>query len=355
MPIRYAAHRPWRRHLAAVGAAAALTLTAACGSTASGPGTTTGPTASTGAPTTTSVAPVSVPEPTGTAADRQVLESISVAGGEDLKKAPTVTLAVKPVGVSTTTRRVLQPGNGQLSTTGSQVTVHMAVFKGSDGSLLDSTYEAAQPQTLAVGGADLVPGFRSALIGVQPGERLLAIIPPAEGIPAAGRAQLGLADTEHLVLVADVVSVVTPLAEAEGTPVTPPAGLPTVTFTSGTGPTITVPTGQAPPTELVSQLLVEGTGPEVKAGQSTLMHYTGVLWRDGSVFDSSWPRQQPLPVVIGTGSVIPGWDKGLVGKKVGSRVLLVIPPAEGYGAAGSPPKISGTDTLVFVVDILSAT
>jgi peptidylprolyl isomerase len=92
----------------------------------------------------------------------------------------------------------------------------------------------------------------------------------------------------------------------------------------------------------------------VQKGQTISAQYHGVLWKDGSVFDSSWQRGAAADFPIGVGAVIPGWDKTLVGKKVGSRVLLVIPPADGYGKAGSPPKISGTDTLVFVVDILDA-
>ena len=110
------------------------------------------------------------------------------------------------------------------------------------------------------------------------------------------------------------------------------------------------------PTKTVVQPLIEGTGPEVAKGQTVRVAYTGALWKNGSVFDSSAnrPEQPYFEFPIGKGSVIKGWDNTLLGKKVGSRVLLVIPPADGYGTAGSPPKISGTDTLVFVVDILAA-
>ncbi|MBK6954960.1 MAG: FKBP-type peptidyl-prolyl cis-trans isomerase [Actinomycetales bacterium] len=83
------------------------------------------------------------------------------------------------------------------------------------------------------------------------------------------------------------------------------------------------------------------------------VHYTGVLWKDGSVFDSSWTRGRVL-VQVGTrrASSRPGTRASSV-RRPGLRVLLVVPPADGYSAAGSPPKISGTDTLVFVVDILA--
>jgi peptidylprolyl isomerase len=86
-----------------------------------------------------------------------------------------------------------------------------------------------------------------------------------------------------------------------------------------------------------------------------MVQYTGVIWRTKKVFDSSWTRKQPYTTPIGVGQVIKGWDTGLVGQTVGSRVLLVVPPADGYGSAGSSAAgIKGTDTLVFVVDIIAA-
>ena len=84
------------------------------------------------------------------------------------------------------------------------------------------------------------------------------------------------------------------------------------------------------------------------------MQYTGIIWATGAQFDSSWGGD-PIDFPIGTGQVIPGFDEGLIGQTVGSRVVLVIPPDKGYGTAGnSQAGISGTDTLVFVVDILAA-
>ena len=110
-----------------------------------------------------------------------------------------------------------------------------------------------------------------------------------------------------------------------------------------------------PPTGLVAQPLIKGKGREVLAGQKINVHYTGALWRNGKVFDSSWKSGKSFNLPIGTGQVIAGWDEGLVGQTVGSQVLLVVPPDKGYGAGGQPSAgIKGTDTLVFVVDILGA-
>jgi peptidylprolyl isomerase len=86
-----------------------------------------------------------------------------------------------------------------------------------------------------------------------------------------------------------------------------------------------------------------------------VVQYTGMNWRTKKVFDSSWSRSEPWGTPIGEGQVISGWDKGLVGQTVGSRVLLVIPPADGYGKTGSSAAgIKATDDLVFVIDIIAA-
>jgi peptidylprolyl isomerase len=124
---------------------------------------------------------------------------------------------------------------------------------------------------------------------------------------------------------------------------------------SPSGPTITIPSGVTPPSTLQVRTLIKGTGPVVQSGQDIAVQYTGVIWRTGEVFDSSWSSKTPLTTVIGSGQVIKGWDTGLVGQTVGSRVMLVIPPADAYGSAGSSQVgINGTDTLVFAVDILAA-
>ena len=83
------------------------------------------------------------------------------------------------------------------------------------------------------------------------------------------------------------------------------------------------------------------------------MHYAGVLWDDATEFHSSWDKA-PETFEIGTGGVIAGWEQGLVGRRVGPQVLLVVPPDKGYGETGSGEDIPPGATLVFVVDILDA-
>jgi peptidylprolyl isomerase len=128
--------------------------------------------------------------------------------------------------------------------------------------------------------------------------------------------------------------------------------LPTVKGKFGEKPTIDSPAGTAP-TELKTEVLSEGDGEEVVKGDLLIANYQGQIWKDDKVFDNSFERGEPAGFGIGVGMVIPAWDKALVGKKLGSRVLMVVPPAEGYGEQGQEQAgIAGDDTLVFVVDLV---
>lgn len=118
-------------------------------------------------------------------------------------------------------------------------------------------------------------------------------------------------------------------------------------------PHVTPPSGPAP-TKLVTKELVTGTGAEAKTGSAVSVNYVGALYHGGKVFDASWKRNEPFPFTIGKGQVIPGWEQGVPGMKVGGRRELIIPAALAYGAKGSPPTIPPNAPLVFVIDLLSA-
>jgi FKBP-type peptidyl-prolyl cis-trans isomerase len=108
---------------------------------------------------------------------------------------------------------------------------------------------------------------------------------------------------------------------------------------------ITTPSGLRYRDELV------GGGAEATKGSHVSVHYTGTL-ENGSKFDSSRDRGKPFEFVLGTGTVIQGWDEGLQGMRVGGRRQLVIPGNLGYGARGFPPVIPGNATLVFDVELM---
>jgi peptidylprolyl isomerase len=106
------------------------------------------------------------------------------------------------------------------------------------------------------------------------------------------------------------------------------------------------------PNKLESKDLVEGKGATAKAGSQISVNYSGVAYSTGKEFDNSYDRGQPFDLQLGAGMVIPGWDQGIEGMKVGGRRQLIIPPDLAYGAEGSPPAIKGGETLIFVVDLL---
>jgi FKBP-type peptidyl-prolyl cis-trans isomerase len=135
-----------------------------------------------------------------------------------------------------------------------------------------------------------------------------------------------------------------------------PATTTGTTPTSGplaTEPTIKPPKGPAPKT-LVTKDIVTGTGAEAKAGESVTVNYVGALYSNGKVFNASWETKEPFTFTLGQGQVIPGWDKGVVGMRVGGRRELIIPAELAYGKAGRPPKIPPNSPLIFIVDLLSA-
>jgi peptidylprolyl isomerase len=142
-------------------------------------------------------------------------------------------------------------------------------------------------------------------------------------------------------------------ARPTATPTDPPPGKVTVTGALGTKPKIKVtPDNPTPPGKLVIKDLHKGKGKAAKPGDTVTVQYVGSLYRNNSVFDNSWDRGKPFPFQLGQGQVIPGWDAGVKGMKVGGRRELVIPPEQAYGAKGSGP-IGPNETLVFVVDLLN--
>ncbi|GAB2762911.1 FKBP-type peptidyl-prolyl cis-trans isomerase [Amycolatopsis magusensis] len=116
-------------------------------------------------------------------------------------------------------------------------------------------------------------------------------------------------------------------------------------------PEVDAPEG-APPAELTVVDLTEGDGPQAQAGSTVSVHYVGVAYSTGEEFDASWNRGQTLDFPLGAGYVIPGWDQGVAGMKVGGRRRLTIPPHLGYGDRGAGDKIKPGETLIFVVDLV---
>ncbi|MCY7372861.1 MAG: FKBP-type peptidyl-prolyl cis-trans isomerase [Spirochaetaceae bacterium] len=116
-------------------------------------------------------------------------------------------------------------------------------------------------------------------------------------------------------------------------------------------PEIDFPEGP-PPSDLQVTDVSEGDGTEATSGSTAVVHYVGVAYSTGEEFDSSWNRGDPFAFPLGSGNVIAGWDRGVVGMKVGGRRRLVIPPELAYGERGAGAAIAPGETLIFVVDLL---
>ncbi|MEV0755132.1 FKBP-type peptidyl-prolyl cis-trans isomerase [Streptosporangium sp. NPDC050280] len=264
------------------------------------------------------------------------------------------TVAFPPKVVETSSYKVLTPGTtGEAAKPGASVIANFTVFTwdGKENKLAGSTYDEGGPQVITLN--EQVPEIlRKGFAETKGGGRFMSVV-AKDALPAEQQAQAPPGQSQ--VFVVDVVGVPQEKA-AKGTATDP--GLDGVKVENPAGdaaPKLTTKTKEKAPKELVAKTVIQGTGPEVKSGQSILVQYAGKIWGSDVEFDSSWSRgAQPIMFQIGTGKVIKGWDQGLVGVPIGSRVLLSIPPDLGYGKEGSGEKIKGTDTLVFLVDVLGA-
>lgn len=259
------------------------------------------------------------------------LDGVVVSG--DLGTAPTLKVE-KAVEITEAAVKLVCVGDGAQVKDGQTLSYRYTVVMGSDG---EQKYQSTEDESGALTGDFFGEKMHKALVDATIGTRLLWAEPSTtEGEPPA-------------VLGFEITGARDVPTRASGETVEPAAGLPTVKLADDGAPTITIPEGYKAPSDLVVQTLIKGSGPEVTAEQTLTVQYAGVKL-DGSTFDSSWERGAPATFPL-TG-VIEGWTKGLAGQTVGSQVLLVIPPALGYG--GSAGHELEKETLVFVVDILEA-
>lgn len=271
-------------------------------------------------------------------------------------QAPTVSIPASKPSTSLVTR-TLAAGSGPAIAPNDSMLANFEVYiwRGKTHKLLFSSYTAT-PEVLPVKFG--LSGLQTALANAKVGSRVLAVLPPKYGYGSLGNSRIGVKPTDTLVWVVDVIKVFTPTESATGQHITDGGGaLPKVSSTSvGTSPQIAIPKS-TPPSKLVVKTLIKGTGVPVQAGEAIVVRYVGSIWRTGKVFNNNWPSiTQPTtpPNVFKLGQLIPAWNTGLVGVPVGSRVMLVVPPAQGYGKSGQVSVgIKPTDTLVFVVDILA--
>ena len=256
-----------------------------------------------------------------------------------------------PFAASSPSAYVIEEGNGDSINDGDYVLVEAAVFNGTDGKLNGSTY-SSEPILLPINDQlkQAAPQVYETLKKIKVGGSFSYTTNVLQQRSTAGvtttTASPGAATN------VEVYTVKTKLPKyATGKAVEADPSLPSFTLDESTGKAdIKLPDTKQDVTELVSKDLIEGTGPEVKATDTIYVRYLGVQYSDGKVFDGNYEK---IPAALSLQGVIKGWTAGLTGKKVGSRVELIIPADQAYGnesANGSTP----TGTLVFVVDILGA-
>ncbi|MFZ6992234.1 FKBP-type peptidyl-prolyl cis-trans isomerase [Curtobacterium sp. RRHDQ66] len=264
--------------------------------------------------------------------------AIDVSGDFGGKTAPTVTfdkgLKATPPQATTVTK-----GSGAALKKGDYTQVAYSVYQASDAKKLGTVgFDQGNAQVLSVGGS----GFGALLACSHVGDRIAAV-----GASSA----LGFNTGGNIVVVADVIAQTPTKSTGAAQPQNP--DLPTVKDKSDGEPEITIPDTTAP-TKTTAEVIKQGDGDEIAEGDTALVQYKGVLYDGGKEFDSSWSKGAPTTFTIAEGSLIKGFVTGLVGQKVGSQVMIVVTPEDGYGA--NPPEgsdIPKNATLVFVVDLLA--
>jgi peptidylprolyl isomerase len=264
----------------------------------------------------------------GAAASGPASDAIRVTGPAGA--APTVRFPT-PSHVVATQATVIRQGTGEPIQPAQQIVANYVIMSGTTGKVVQP-YTDKQAAPFVV--ASAIPSLRKALVCSRVGERLAALLPPAGS------------STDSLVVVLDIKKAY--LARADGVNQVMAGGLPAVVLAPDGRPGITVPNA-APPKQLVAADLKKGSGAVLKASDTAVVHYTGVLWKQRTVFGSSW--KDGTPAAFALSGILKGLRTALVGQRVGSQVLAILPPSQGYGSTDRG-TIPGDSTLVFVVDIL---
>lgn len=278
-------------------------------------------------------------------AETSALDLVDVSGGAGQK--PTVDVRT-PFHVTGTQFEQVVTGSGTPITDEAQlIAVEITLVDGTTGeTVAASAYGDDLPQPFVLANAaESIPALSDALQCAAAGSRVVAALKPGD-IAEQTAASFGLTDKDSAVAVVDVRKVY--LARADGAlQYNARMGMPSVVRAPDGRPGVIVPDG-APPTDLVVEVLKKGTGDDVTIDAPVRVHYTGVLWGDKTVFDSTWDGE---PASLDLSQTVPGFREAIAGQAVGSQIMIVVPPDQGYGDA-EQGGVPANSTLVFVVDIL---
>ena len=253
--------------------------------------------------------------------------------------------------VEVTSTKVLKRGTGNKLATGDLAKVAYVAYNGRTGKQFDTSYGGRAPLTVELTKDKTLPGFIKALEGQRIGTRMLAAIPPIDGI-GSEQAEVGLKKSDTMVFYLNILEKVD--KAASGRKQALPADVPAVVVEGGrpTGFEATTST-PATLTESRAHIAIRGTGAKVPEGGTVVAHYLGQVFPEGNVFDASWDRGAPATFPLT--SVIKCWQDLLPGVPVGSRVVLECTADDAYGDSPQPGgKIKPGDALLFVVDVLDA-
>jgi peptidylprolyl isomerase len=243
---------------------------------------------------------------------------------------------------------VVIEGEGEELAEGDQVSAYLWIGNGTTQEEAYNGFEAGQPETI-VASQDLNPVFRDAVLGQAIGSRVAVTTTAEEAFGASGNPNLGIGNKDSVLIVVDLMEEYTPPAPQD----VPQSQMPKVIEKGGdvTGLDFTGVEEPDPDGELLRTVVKEGDGAVVKETDTVTADYLGMVYDAEKPFDESYSAE---PVPFGLQNVVQGWTYGLSGLKVGTRVLLQIPPALGYGEAGQGDDIPPNSTLYFVVDIRDA-
>ena len=264
---------------------------------------------------------------------------VTVTGKFD--STPTVDFPT-PVVTKKLERSELLPGKGASLGDGDVAVFKYTLLNGTTGAVVGQSDYSGLGNIVTIGESDtraVTVGLECATVGSR-----VAIVGTAVDV-----GQTAAEATDSYVFVVDILASFP--AKASGVGQIPRAGLPAVVTAPNGAPGITVP-NQAPPGTLTVAVLQQGDGEKVAADDHVVVKYTAVVWGDSSVFDSTWVKGQARIVQLTkSDTVTAGFAEGLAGQRIGSQVLIVVPPGDGYGDTGSTGVPTGS-TLIYVVDIL---
>jgi peptidylprolyl isomerase len=271
----------------------------------------------------------------------------SLTANKDLKKLPEAKFTPGLTSTKVETK-VITEGTGPKLVGNQLIYMEYEGLNGGTGKAFQASKHDGSDTVVQYLQKDAQPNFCDALTGVRVGSRVAILFPAKIAHGGNGVPALNIGKTDSLVFVLDVKEAALPYAL--GSSQSPQSGFPSVVFAPNGTPGFTFANSAAPSSYKAEKLIV-GNGETIKDGDTVTLNYSGIVYGEKTVFDSSWTKGQPAQFTITKTSMIKGFYKAVIGSKVGDRIVVMIPPSEGYGAT-STGSIPPNSTLVFVIDLL---